>query len=72
MARMLGRVSPSWCPICRGEPGPDCPDRGKGKRQMKRRERAEFRRVDFDDSPEQGGHAVQFVEAPDDGDQFSW
>lgn len=37
MARMAGRASASWCPVCRGFPGPDCPDEGKTPRQVRRR-----------------------------------
>jgi hypothetical protein len=34
--RMPGRASPSWCPVCHAPPGPDCPDRGKSPRQVRR------------------------------------
>lgn len=44
MARMAGNVAPSWCPSCRATPGPDCPDVGKTKRQIRRREDNEIRR----------------------------
>jgi len=45
MARMLGRVSPPWCPICHGLPGLDCPDVSKSKRQVRARERDQVRRL---------------------------
>ena len=45
MARMLGRVASRHCPICRCEPGPDCADRGKAKRQVRARERDQVRRI---------------------------
>jgi len=32
---MLGKQQPSWCPICRGIPGPDCPDYGRNTRSRK-------------------------------------
>lgn len=45
MARMLGKVCPSWCPVCKTPAGVDCPDRGKSKRQIRTRERAEVRKM---------------------------
>jgi hypothetical protein len=36
LARMPGRVSPPWCPHCKGPPGPDCPDRSRSPRQIRR------------------------------------
>lgn len=44
MARMLGKVSPPWCPICKAPPGPDCPDQGRSKRQTRAREHREWTR----------------------------
>ena len=44
MTRMLGRLRPSWCPVCRTEPGPDCPDSGCDTRAAKRRENRETRK----------------------------
>lgn len=43
-ARMLGKVAPPWCPVCKGEPGPDCPGKGMTPRQVRHREKAEVRR----------------------------
>lgn len=47
MARMLGRVAPSWCPVCKCTPNrySDCPDVAKSKRQVRARERSQFRRM---------------------------
>lgn len=42
MPRMLGKVSPPWCNICKAPPGPDCPDEGKGKRQVRAAEQREL------------------------------
>jgi hypothetical protein len=40
MARMLGRVRPSFCPVCRrGPAGRDCPDVGVGKRVQRARKK---------------------------------
>lgn len=45
MARMLGKVRPSFCPICRAPAGLDCPDVRRGKRQVRAHERLEVRRM---------------------------
>lgn len=50
MARMLGRVSPPWCPICNKPPRIDCPDFSKSKKQVRYRERREWRR-DWEGDP---------------------
>lgn len=42
--RMLGNMHNSWCPICAGKPGSDCPDIGKSKRQVKREEKMKTRK----------------------------
>lgn len=47
--RMFGKSKPSWCPVCRCTAGPDCPDRGKTKRQVKREENHAWRREYADD-----------------------
>jgi hypothetical protein len=41
--KMLGRKNPSWCPVCHAPAGPDCPNRGKTKRQTKRIENRQWR-----------------------------
>lgn len=43
MARMLGKVSPPWCSICKAPPGPVCPEEGKAPRQVRRAEDADLR-----------------------------
>ena len=49
MRKMLGRKIQSWCPHCHATPGPDCPDKGKTKRQAKRIENKEWRRDYLDE-----------------------
>lgn len=44
MARMLARVHPSFCPVCRRPPGVDCPDAGVDGRTQRVREKREWRR----------------------------
>jgi len=45
VARMLSRVHPSFCPVCRwGPAGLDCPDSGVGKRAQRAREKRAWRR----------------------------
>ncbi|GAA3852708.1 hypothetical protein GCM10023084_03670 [Streptomyces lacrimifluminis] len=45
MPRMLSRIRPSFCPVCRrGPAGPDCPDGGVDKRTQRSREKREWRR----------------------------
>lgn len=44
-SRMPGRVSPSWCPSCKGSPGRDCPDVGKTPRQVRRALQRELRQM---------------------------
>lgn len=44
MARMLGRLYASHCPVCRTEPGPDCPNHGRDTRAAKRVEERQVRR----------------------------
>ncbi len=41
---MFGKARPSWCPVCNSPPGPDCPDRGRSKRQVKRAENKQWRK----------------------------
>lgn len=41
---MLGDVRQGWCWICNAPPGPDCPDRGKRARTMKRVEQRQVQR----------------------------
>lgn len=56
MARTLGRVRGSYCGGCHGEPaGPDCSDRGKDARTMKRVEARELWAQDWD-CPEDAGY----------------
>lgn len=43
MARMLGRRAARGCPICKVEPGPDCADATKSKRQMRFAEKRSIR-----------------------------
>lgn len=45
MARMLGKVSPSWCWVCNKPSRIDCPDWGKTPREVKARERHEVRKM---------------------------
>lgn len=45
MARMPGKASPSFCPVCRAYPGLDCPDEGKTPRQVRRRLQWELQRA---------------------------
>lgn len=45
MARMLGKMRPSWCWTCNRPPRIDCPDHGKTTREAKVRERAEVRKM---------------------------
>jgi hypothetical protein len=45
MARMLGKVSPPWCNVCKAPPGPDCPDGGRDKRQVRARERRDLAEI---------------------------
>lgn len=35
--RMPGQASQTWCPVCNGPSGPDCPDIAKTPRQVRRR-----------------------------------
>lgn len=45
MARMLGRVHPSFCPACRHSPaGIDCPDAGVDRKTQRAREKRQWRR----------------------------
>ena len=45
MARMLARVHPSFCPVCRrGPAGPDCPDSGVDRKSQRAREKRAWRR----------------------------
>ncbi len=45
MARMLAKVSPLQCVVCRAPLGPDCAPAGQEKRAQKARERREVRRM---------------------------
>ena len=36
---MQGKVSQPWCPTCKAEPGPECWDRSKTKRAVRRAEK---------------------------------
>lgn len=45
MARLLSRVHPSFCPVCRRSPaGIDCPDNGVDKKTQRAREKRSWRR----------------------------
>lgn len=44
VTRLLGRLYPPHCPVCRLSPGPDCPDKGRTRRQAKRAEERQTRR----------------------------
>lgn len=45
MARMLSKMHPSFCPVCRrGPAGRDCPDDGVNKKTQRARERRQWRR----------------------------
>lgn len=46
MARMVGAIGQGQCPGCRHgyRPGPDCADTSKSNRQVKLRERKQWRR----------------------------
>lgn len=44
MPRMPGKVRPSWCPVCNGTPGFDCPDIGKPPRWTRRQLKDALRR----------------------------
>ncbi|ELP67686.1 hypothetical protein STRTUCAR8_08536 [Streptomyces turgidiscabies Car8] len=44
MPRMLARVHPSFCPVCRRSPGVDCPDSGVDGKTQRSREKREWRR----------------------------
>lgn len=43
-APMPGRASQSWCPGCHAPPGPDCADKAKTPRQVRRALADELRR----------------------------
>lgn len=44
MARMLSRMHPSFCPVCRrGPAGRDCPDSAVDKKTQRAREKREWR-----------------------------
>ena len=44
MARMLSRMHPSFCPVCRGGPaGPDCPDDAVDKKTQRAREKRQWK-----------------------------
>jgi len=52
MDRMPGRYSQPWCPYCHGPAGPDCADRSKSPRQIRRWLARELRReTDQDADP---------------------
>lgn len=38
MTRMLGKLHPPFCIVCRAESGPDCADKSKDKRHARRLE----------------------------------
>lgn len=42
--KLLGRAAIGQCPGCRCEPGPDCPDTSKTKRQRRFAEESAWRR----------------------------
>lgn len=44
MARMLGRVSPGWCPFCATPPVYDCLCKGRTPREQRREEQRQLRR----------------------------
>lgn len=51
MARMLARMRPSFCPVCRRSPaGPDCPDTAVDKKTQRAREKQQWRRLERQDS----------------------
>lgn len=44
MARMLSRMHPSFCPVCRrGPAGMDCPDDAVDKRTQRTREKRQWK-----------------------------
>lgn len=46
--KMLGRKNQPWCPHCHAPPGPDCPNKGRSKRQVKQIENRAWRK-DYED-----------------------
>jgi hypothetical protein len=52
LARMPGRDSPPWCPHCKAPPGPDCPDRSRSPRQVRRGLQRELAREIRDHTPD--------------------
>lgn len=44
MPRLPAKVAPPWCYVCNHPPGPDCPQRGRSPRQVRRRLKNALRR----------------------------
>lgn len=60
VARMPGNASQSWCPSCHGPPGPDCPDKAKTPRQVRRALKRELEGLVMGDDDE--GYAAAYAE----------